>query len=76
MKNTTLASFIKSTNLPSSLVRAVVRNCHGWGSFKEMAQDVTNHGASAGFGNFIYYKDTMKFTTKNKKAIIELCKEV
>lgn len=76
MKNTTLASFIKSTNIPSSLVRAVVRNCYGLESFKEIAQDITNHGASAGFGNFIYYSDTVKFTTKNKKAIIELCKDL
>ena len=73
---TTLKSFIKASNIEASLIRAVVKNCHGWESFKEMSQDVCNHGASAGFGRFCYYVDTVAFTAKNKKAILAYCKEM
>jgi len=30
----------------ASLASAVIRQCGGWESFKEMAQDVANHGAA------------------------------
>lgn len=72
MKNLTMKTLINNSSIPASLVRAVVKNMHGWDSFKESAQDVADHGASCGFGNFVYYTDTIAFTTKNRKAIAEL----
>lgn len=75
MKKLTLSQFIAESGLPASLVRSTVRQCGGWQSFQEMAQDVCNHGANGGFGNFIYYADTIAFTKRNKKALLEMCKE-
>ena len=72
MKNMTLKSFIKNSSIPATLISAVVKNMGGWESFRESAQDVADHGASCGFGNFIYYTDTVAFTSKNRKAIAEL----
>ena len=69
MKNLTMKTLIANSSIPSSLIRAVVKNMHGWDSFKESAQDVVNHGALCGFGNFIYYTDTVAFTAKNRQAI-------
>ena len=34
-------------------------------------KNVCEHGASGGFGQFVYYRDTVKFFTDNKKAILE-----
>ena len=72
MKNLTMKTLIASSSIPATLIRAVVKNMGGWDSFKESAQDVADHGASCGFGNFIYYTDTVVFTAKNRKAIAEL----
>ena len=75
MKNMTLKYFIKNSSIPATLIRTVVKNMNGWGSFKESAQDVVDHGAACGFGNFIYYTDTVDFTAKNRKAIAEYAAE-
>lgn len=39
-------------------------------------EDVVNNGAAGGFGQFIYYSDTVKFYKKNKNEIVALCKEM
>jgi len=70
-----IANLIESTNIPESLVRAVVRQMGGWESFKESATDITHHGISGGFHGFIYYSDTIRFTKRNRKAIIEMASE-
>lgn len=75
MQNLTLSQFIAESGLPASLVRSTVRQCGGWQSFQEMAQDVCNHGANCGFGKFIYYTDTVPFAKRNKKVLLELCKQ-
>ena len=72
MKNLNMKTLIANSSIPATLVRAVVKNMNGWESFKESAQDVVDHGAACGFGNFIYYTDTIVFTAKNRKAIVEL----
>ena len=72
MKNLNMKTLIANSSIPATLIRAVVKNMNGWDSFKESAQDVVDHGASCGFGNFIYYTDTVTFTAKNRKAIAEL----
>lgn len=54
------------------LKKAVLKQLEG----KESCQDVVNHGAAAGFRGFTYYTETCKFYKNNKKAIIELAKDV
>ena len=72
LKTVTMKTLIANSSIPATLIRAVVKNMNGWDSFRERAQDVADHGASCGFGNFIYYTDTIDFTAKNRKAIAEL----
>ena len=72
MKNLNLKTLIANSSIPATLIRAVVKNMNGWDSFKESAQDVVDHGAACGFGNFVYYTDTVSFTAKNRKVIAEL----
>lgn len=52
-----------------NLARAVIKQIGGIKSFKEQANDIVNHGAMNGFGQFIYYCDTVKFAKKNLEAI-------
>ena len=70
-----IANLITSTNIPESLVRAVVKQMGGWESFKESASDITRHGIDGGFHGFIYYSDTIRVTKRNRKAIIEMASE-
>lgn len=70
-----MKTLIANSSIPATLIRAVVKNMGGWESFKESAQDVVDHGAACGFGNFIYYTDTVVFTAKNRKAIAEYAAE-
>ena len=74
-KKASLANLIESTNIPESLVRAVVKQMGGWESFKESAPDITRHGIGGGYGGFIYYSDTMKFAKKYKEEIRMLALE-
>ncbi len=73
MKNLTLKSFCQKSHITESLVRSTVRQIGGWGTFKNYAQDVTNNGAQGDFCGFIYYADTVKFTERNKKEIMQFC---
>lgn len=70
----TLKQFAQRSHLPAKLVRAVIRQVGGFDSFKELADDVTNYGANGGFSGFVYYTDTVAFTTKNKAEILESLK--
>ena len=70
-----MKTLIAKSSIPATLIRAVVKNMNGWDSFKESAQDVVDHGAACGFGNFIYYTDTVTFTSNNRKAIAEYAAE-
>lgn len=71
-----LSQFISQSHIDASLIRSVVRNMGGWGDFKEYAQDICNYGANSGFGNFIYYSDTVQFTKRNKTTIFNLCDQM
>lgn len=75
MKKHTLKQLIASTNIPAPLVRSVVKQMGGLESFQESAQDITKHGIDGGFGDFIYYADTVPFAKKNMKHIMEMAKE-
>lgn len=72
----TIKSFTEQSRINEAVIRAVVRKCGGWQSFKEMATDVANHGANGGFSGFIYYSDTVPFATRNKKLIIQMAKDM
>lgn len=41
----------------------------------QLFSDVSNHGASDGYGGFIYHSDTCKFARDNMPLIIEQLKE-
>lgn len=71
----TLKAFTAETNVPASVVRAVVRQVGGWDNFKELAGDVARHGANGGFSGFIYYSDTVAFTKRVKGDLLEFCAE-
>lgn len=68
----TQKKLIESSNIPASLIRAVVRQIGGWDSFTEKAADITNHGINGGFSGFTYYTETEKFAKDNRDAISEL----
>jgi len=74
MKTKTLTSFINNTNIPASLIRAVIRQIGGFEQFKGYANDVANHGAQGWVSGFIYCNHTIAFTCKNKAAILALAK--
>lgn len=68
-----LRDFKNALEIESSLVGSVVRACGGWAEFKEIAQDVADHGCSGGIvGGLIYYTDTVAFTKRNLPAIKRL----
>lgn len=39
-------------------------------------QDISNHGIDGGFGQFVYYKDTVKFFDDNKTDILAMLNEL
>lgn len=67
----TVKQFIDTTNIPAKLVRATIRQAGGWDSFKEMAEDIANHGADAGWLGFIYYSETVAFAQRNRLDIVD-----
>lgn len=73
----TLSQFIAESGLPASLVRSTVRQCGGWEMFQEDAKNLQlcSCGAAGGFNGFIYHSETVPFSRRNKKALLELCKE-
>lgn len=69
---TTLKELIKSSSIPASLIRAVIRQMGGWETFTGYAPDITRHGIDGGFNGFIYYADTLPFAKRNSAAIAEM----
>jgi hypothetical protein len=72
MKKITQKQFITETNIPSRLVRAVIRQIGGWQSFKESAEDICRGGIDGGFHGFIYNRDTEAFAKRNRRDIVSL----
>lgn len=70
-----LTALIEATNIPASLVRAVVRQMGGWESFVESAPNITRHGINGGFNGFIYNRDTEAFAKRNRSAIAKMAAE-
>jgi hypothetical protein len=72
----TLAQFCDQSYLDAKLIRSVVRQRGGWESFTESAEDITRHGASGGFGGFIYYRETEPFAARNMSLILAAAKDM
>lgn len=53
------------------LINAVIRRFGG----RDQLKDVSHSGASAGFGGFIYYTDTVRFYKNNRREIAELVRD-
>lgn len=71
-RKATLSGLIDSTNIPASLVRAVVRQAGGWESFVEIAPDIVRGGIDGGFHGFICYADTEPFAKRNRADIAQM----
>lgn len=71
MKNITIKNMIENSNIPASLIRSTIKQTGGFKRFKESAKDICNHGADCGFCGFTLYSDTVPFTRRNKKDLIE-----
>ena len=70
-----MSDFLKAANINPNLASAVIRQFGGWSDFQEKAQDVANYGISGGFSGFIYYDETVAFTKKHKRLILENVKQ-
>lgn len=70
-----LSQLCEQSNIPASLIRAVVRQLGGWESFTESAPDISNHGIDGGFHGFIYYSDTKPFAKRNRAAIAKMASD-
>ena len=66
-----MSDFLKAANISPKLASAVIRQFGGWGDFQEQAHDVADYGIDGGYCGFICYDDTVAFTKKHKKLIIE-----
>lgn len=59
------------------LIEAVLEGLH-YSDIEELRgtlEDIAKYGADAGFGEFVYYSDTVKFFKRNRAEIINLVKE-
>lgn len=75
MAKITLRKLCEQSENPA-LVRAVVRQMGGYENFINYAPDVVRHGASGGYGRFIYYKDTVPFGFKWRDAILKQWQQI
>jgi hypothetical protein len=71
----TLETLCTASNIPASLIRAVVAQLGDWETFEQSAPDISAHGIDGGFHGFIYHCDTEKFAKANIDAIGELMSE-
>ena len=65
----------KARQVIHTLKRAVAKKMGGADCLYEVAYDIANYGANAGWGNFVYYSDTVAFTKRHKQKIISCLKE-
>jgi hypothetical protein len=71
-----IKAFSSVSSVSEKLIRAVVRQCGGWDSFREMARDVSEHGAEAGFSGFILSAETGRFYATHRPAILAHAREL
>ena len=65
----------KARQVIHPLKRAVAKKMGGVDCLYESASDIVTYGANAGWGNFVYYSDTVAFTKRHKQKIISCLKE-
>ena len=65
----------KARQVKHPLKNAVASKMGGAECLYEVAFDVATSGANAGWGNFVYYSDTVAFTKRHKQKIISCLKE-
>ena len=65
----------KARQVIHPLKRAVAKKMGGAEHLYEVSSDVAKCGANAGWGNFVYYSDTVSFTKRHKQKIISCLKE-
>ena len=65
----------KARQVKHPLKNAVASKMGGAECLYEVASDVATSGANAGWGNFVYYSDTVAFTKRHKQKIIDCLKE-
>ena len=65
----------KARQVTHPLKKAVSCQMGGAERLYEVAADVAKCGANAGWGNFVYYSDTVAFTKRHKQKIIDCLKE-
>jgi hypothetical protein len=75
MKKISLTQFCEKSNIPLTLIRAVVRQIGGWSSFCESAPDVCRGGIDGGFHGFIYTTETEAFAKRNREQIAAMAEE-
>lgn len=61
--------------ISANLFEAVFQQTGGFEEFKEIAQDVANHGANCGFGGWTWHNETEKFYEDNKDEILATLEE-
>lgn len=71
----TMGKLCEQSNIPESLIRAVVRQMGGWQSFTESAPDICRGGIDGGFHGFIYNRDTEAFAKRNRADIAAMASE-
>jgi len=71
----TLETLCQQSNIPESLIRAVVTQLGDWETFTQSAPDISAHGIDGGFHGFIYHYETEAFAKANIESIGELISE-
>ena len=67
----TTAVVIADSNIPAKVIRAVVKSIG-----LDSIPDVNRGGIDGGFGDFIYYKDTVAFFKKHRKDIVKMAEQM
>lgn len=75
LKSLKLSSVIEESNIDATLIRGVVAWHGGWAAFKDIAQDISNHGANTGI-SFVWYTDSVKFFRNHAPAMKEWLMEI
>jgi hypothetical protein len=76
MKNVTIKKMADASNIPATLIRAVVKQSGGWDNFKQMARDLEGGGIDGGFHGFIYYTETVRFCKRHKREILDMARDM
>ncbi len=68
----TIGEVAESSGISSTLIIAVLRQLGGGADARQSLEDIARHGIDGGFCGFVYYKDTVAFFKRHRKAIVAL----